>query len=274
MINLRNTSKRSSPLSLARVTTALLFGTALLPAGCTDSTPVVVAPPPPAYVPPPPPPPSVKSVEQLMAELSIDPRIELPEQRAPATTEARVAVLEFFDSIARGDDQSLGKMLSSADKQELDELVRSGQWKDVTGSIKRIQIQTGQSPGGDPAALAVIEVGKPSGTDYQPQLWYYQPEADSYSFIAVATPPGIMDRLSGEDLIEAWHRILAQDMALADKPDEAIVEAKVEYDKGDGGSSGGGSPGESPGGANPGGGGPGMPGKAKKPSTPYQPPHP
>ena len=238
---------------------------ATLPLGCAEEAP---PPPPPApvqKVQAPPPPPAAKSVEQLMAELNIDQRISLPDLRAPATTEARIAVLEFFDSMCRGDTKSLGPMLSAVDKMAMDELVESGVWAQTTQSIRRIEIQTGQSPVfGEPAALAVIEVARPDRTVYEPQLWYYQPSDGRYSWSAVATPPGIMEKLSGEDWIEAWHKLLEQDLALADKPDEEINEKQADLDEGGEGS------GERP--ASP--EGPGQPSTPQTPRTPYQPPRP
>jgi hypothetical protein len=235
--------------------------------GCAEDAPpqVVVddTPPPP----PPPPRPSVHTIEHLMAELGIDRRIVLPENRAPGTNEARVAVLQFFDTMVKGEHEELGLLLSAADKLALDELVDAGTWQPSIASIKRVEIQTGSSPAGDPAALAIIEVDTASGTDFRPQLWYYQPGQAGYTFTAVATPPGIMAKLSGEDWIEAWHRILQEDLALAELPDTPIKEPKMNYDK-----SG------QDGGAGPSGGGPSepsMPGRRTPPRTPpYRPPGP
>jgi hypothetical protein len=234
-------------------------------AGCSEEepAPVVQAAPPP---PPPPPAPKVKSISELMAELNIDPRIILPEDKAPATTAARVAVLEFFDAMARGDAQSLEGMLSEADKESLKIMVESGSWAATTADIQAIEVQTGASPSDDAAALAVITVG----TDYQPQLWYYAQGGEGFTFDAVATPPGILDKLSGGDWIQAWHDILAADLALADLPDEEITVPKTK----DSGKSASEEEEEAPasGGSRPGGGS--GRGKNKDPGRRYQRPGP
>ena len=72
--------------------------------------------------------PTVTPIAQLMTKLGIDERVALAEEHAPRTDAARKAVLVFFDSFARGDDQTLGSMLSSLDRMELGELVDSGAW--------------------------------------------------------------------------------------------------------------------------------------------------
>src|SRR5688572_26315773 len=98
--------------------------------GCSDdaSSQVAVAPPPPPP-PAPPAPPPVSSIEDLMAELNIDPRVSLSEDKAPGTTDERRAVLVFFDAMARGNAQALKGMLSVTDQLELDALVESGAWQ-------------------------------------------------------------------------------------------------------------------------------------------------
>jgi hypothetical protein len=164
--------------------------------------------------------PPVTSVAQLMLDLGIDDRVSLPEDMAPMTTPERKAVLEFFDSFARGDQTALGSMLTKVDHDELDELVKSGAWADATNKISGIDVQTGTSPiNGEPCALAVFYVDG----GFQPQLWYYTVDRGGAEFDAVAAPPNLMDRLYGDDWIAAWFDILDEEMALADKPDEEFV---------------------------------------------------
>ncbi len=189
--------------------------------GCGGSTP------PPAPVarkpapPPPPPKPTVTPISQLMAELGIDERVRLSEADAPETDEKRRAVLEFFDSFARGDAQVLGSMLASIDRMELDDFVESGGWETTTGDISRVDVRTGEHAG-ESCALAVFWVG----AGFQPQLWRYTTGIDEPTFDAVATPPDIMSKLSGDDWIEAWFKLLDEELALADKLEEEFIVQK------------------------------------------------
>jgi hypothetical protein len=198
--------------------------------------PVAQAPPPP---PPPPPKPALTSIEDLMAQYHIDPRVHLPEEKAPDNDPDRIAVLQFFDGFARGDEKAVGSMLAATDRLQLEDLVKSGQWKSACGSISLIEVQTGPSPDGRNCALAVITLG----SSFQPQLWYYASDEDKYTYEAAPTPPGILDKLSGADWIAAWHRIIEEELALADKPDEDIVAPQRENSgEGESTSSGGGAP--------------------------------
>lgn len=227
------------------------------------------------YTSPPPPPPQLTPIRELMAQLGIDERVRLPEDKAPDNDEARRAVLEFFDAFARGDDQVVASMVSTADRLELEILVDSGVWVETTNQITRIDVQTGSDPqdASYTCALAVIYVGN----SYQPQLWHYGIDFEGARFDAAPTPPGMMDRLFGVDWIAAWFEVLREEEALANKPDEDYRAPQKIYATG--GSSGGSGvpegPGVGPGGPgnpmSPGGGGPGKrkpPPKRKPPGPP------
>lgn len=229
-------------------------------AGCGEEpAPVVVAPPP-----PPPAPvveaPKVASIAELMAQHDIDPRVNLPEDRAPRTTEQRVAVLKFFDAFARGNADALKPMMSPPDQFELDRLVETGAFKASTEPITRIDVRCGRA--GDECALAVFHVGE----EFQPQLWTYVVRGDAGEFDAIATPPGIMEKLSGNDWIAAWQAIVAAELAKADEPDEVLEIPQQDFTQEEAASSEGGSPGvetpSAPGGA---------PGK-RPPGNPIKPP--
>ncbi|MHC4785056.1 MAG: hypothetical protein ACYTE6_03745 [Planctomycetota bacterium] len=179
---------------------------------------------------------------ELMAQLGIDERVQLPEEKAPGSDAARTAVLEFFDSFARGDDRALGSMLSGLDQDELGELVASGAWSATTDQISQIDVETGRSPDGEECVLAVFYVGQ----EFQPQLWYYTAEADGAEFAAVAAPPNLMERLSGSEWITAWFDILEQELALADEPDEEFVVPQRNYNDEDKDDFGGSSAGQGP----------------------------
>lgn len=196
--------------------------------GCSEEEPppvVAAAPPPP---PPPPPPPAVTPVEQLMAEMNIDSRVVLPEDKAPDNDTDRRAILSFFDGFARGNDSAVKTMLEPEDQPQLVAMVETGVWKDCTARIDKIEIQCGNSPDSDKCALAIIEV-KGEGEAFQPQMWKYDATEDGAVFSAQACPPGIMDRLSG-DWISRWFAILEEEMSLADKADEEYLIAQRDLD--------------------------------------------
>jgi hypothetical protein len=170
-----------------------------------------------------------------MAELGIDKRINLPEDKAPDNDPARIALLEFFDAFARGDDKSVAKLMTTVDKNQLDDLVKSGAWKSATSQISRIDVQAGQSPYGEAVVLALFTVAD----TFQPQLWQYEAsETDAAAFEAVATPPGIIDRLSGEDWIAAWYKLIDEEMLLAEQPDEDLTKVQRTFDEEGEGASG------------------------------------
>lgn len=223
MISMRSSDTVAFISRLARAGTPALGAgvlTALFLTGCSDPPPP--PPPPPVVVKPQaPPPPPVTPISELMAKLNIDSRINLPEDKAPKTDAERVAVLSMFDAFARGDSARLQGMLSSPDQYELEKLVKAGTWKSSTEQITRIDIRCGQAPTNDKCALAVFHVGD----EFEPQLWAYKPSAANTEFESVATPPNVMNSLSGEDWITAWYTLWQRDLEIASKPDE-VIEVK------------------------------------------------
>ena len=206
---------RKTSLTLA-VAACSGFGAAALLSGCAEEPP----PPPPVvqreepkYEPPPPP--RVPTIAELMTQYDIDPRVNLPEERAPETEAQRVAVLKFFDSFARGNADSLRGMLSAPDQFLLDELVKSGDFAKSTAAVTKINVRCSNVLGND-CTLAIFQVGD----GYQPQLWTYNAAGPVPEFDAVATPPAILDKLQGEDPIIAWYGILRLELAKANEADE------------------------------------------------------
>ncbi|MCA9283974.1 MAG: hypothetical protein KDA22_02075 [Phycisphaerales bacterium] len=237
-------------LGLAAIVLSSMF---LAGCGGEEEKPVVVAPPPP---PPPPPPPRVATIEELMSRLAIDQRVRLPEELAPASEDARVAVLQFFDAIVRGDGSTAGEFMSLPDRLQLEAMQKDGSWAKATEGIARVDLRAGRSPLGDPAVLAVFHVGR----NFEPQLWTYHIDNATAMFDAEPTPPGIMNQLSGEDWIGAWYKVLSDELAKADQPDELVTVPQQSFDKKEdaedmSSSEGGGGPGP----ARP--RGPGSPGK-------------
>jgi hypothetical protein len=224
--------------------------------GCGgDDQQQVAALPPPPPPPPPPPAPSVTPIEQLMAEMNIDPRIVFPEDQAPDNDEDRRAVLEFFDAQARGNAQAMRTMLPLAEQLQLTDMVEDGTWEATVAKILQIRVHTGTNSLSQKCALAVIEVGDGPNLSFQPQLWYYTTSGDEAQFEAAPTPPGIIDRLSG-DWIASWHQILAAEMAKSQEPDEDLALAQKNIDSSENSPSstgaspggGGGAPTRTPGG--------------------------
>ncbi len=258
------TSRNSKGIGAAVAGFACIVVVAGLP-GCGSDEPEPTAVVARNYTPPPPPPPKLTPISELMAQLGIDERVRLPEDKAPDNDPARRAVLEFFDAFARGDDQAVASMISTADRLELEALVDSGTWDETTAQITRIDVQTGSDPQdpSDTCALAVLFVSD----SFQPQLWHYGIDMDGPRFDAAPTPPGIMDRLSGVDWIAAWFEVLREEIALADKPDEVYRAPQKIYATGVGGVGSSQGPGIQPDGpGNPlSPGGPGMPGRRKRP---------
>ncbi len=216
-------SARSTALAICAATCA----SALLVA-CQDDAPVAVAPP------PPPPPrvevveaPKVASIKELMAQYDIDQRVNLPEERAPETEAERVAVLKFFDAFARGNADAIKPMLSAPDQFLLDGIVTSGGFAKSTGaSIARIDVRCAREAGNS-CTLAVFHVGE----GFEPQLWSYTTTGSTPEFDSIATPPSIMDKLSGDNWIASWFEVLKLELAKADEPDEVPEMPKEDFTK-------------------------------------------
>ncbi len=234
-----------------------LFGVmVLLPLGCAgeveDEAPRTVRK---VVDPGPPPPPPVTAIDDLMEQMGIDERVVMPEESAPNTDEARRTVLSFFDAFARGDARTAGEMMEEQDKAQLDMMVEEGVWEEVTGdSILEIQIMTGRSPDGEYCALALFETEQ--SLSLEPQLWQFDPRDVEPVFSAVPSPPGMIDRLSGDDWITGWFEILDEEVELALKPDEDLEVPQVDLDQAPASSGARTSGGSSP---TPPGGRPGMP---------------
>lgn len=186
------------------------------------------------------------TVDELMAEMQIDERVFLPEDGAPVTNQGRRGVLTFFDSWINGDHETVVGMLGPADGEELQAMVDDGQWASATGDqIDAVYITTGSSASGGRCVLAIYEVGELS----QPQLWNYQPDGGGGLLLeSVPTPPEMMGRINGDDLIAAWWKILAKEDSTWSVPDSDLNDLIIDEPESlASGSSGGGNK-RSPGG--------------------------
>ncbi|MAC18409.1 MAG: hypothetical protein CMJ23_01810 [Phycisphaerae bacterium] len=201
-------------------------GSIAFASGCGQEEEVVAQAPAPRKAPPPPPPPAppkAESIDSLMQRLQIDPRVSLPEDEAPDTTDQRIAVLRFFDGFARGDASRLDGLMSGADALLLERMVDSGSFEAATTDIMAVKVQTGQDLMGNDCALAVFMM---ANGDFEAQLWSFEvngdPAGDGATFDALPSPPNIFERLSGDDWIAAWMAVLAQELARAEEPDEIV----------------------------------------------------
>ncbi len=203
----------------------LCMGVVLLPGCGEEEQPVVQAAPPPPP-PPPPAPPKATSIEELMAAHNIDPRIKFPEERAPESTEARIAILKFFDAFARGNENGVRSYLNPLDTFGLDHLVKTGQLASMATSIKQINIQTGEGRYDKMCALAEFDLSDGAKLNIQPQLWSYTSTGDKFSFEAEKCPPHMIEKLSGANWISSWYEILDREDKIAQQPDDLIIITK------------------------------------------------
>ncbi|MEE2908511.1 MAG: hypothetical protein VX527_11860 [Planctomycetota bacterium] len=171
----------------------------------------------------------MRTIEELKAEYKIDDRVEMPEDKAPTSEKERIALLQFFDAWVRSNPDHVLEVLGMADQAQLLTMIDEGQWGQITGdAIEFVTIQVGPSKEGDTCVLAYFE-GLESN---QYQLWRYRNDGeDTIIFEAVATPPGMVDRLSGEDLIAGWWKVLDDEAALWDLDDNEELDLLVEDDE-------------------------------------------
>ncbi len=259
----------SRDLVLRGLACLAIGGSLAFTAGCGQEEEVVVQAPAPRKAPPPPPPPAppkAESIDSLMQRFQIDPRVALPEDDAPDSTDQRIAVLRFFDGFARGDASRLDGLMSGADSLLLERMVDSGSFAAATSDIMAVKVQTGQDPMGNDCALAVFMMGN---GDFEAQLWSFEvdgdPSADGATFDAMPAPPNIFERLSGDDWIAAWMAVLAEELARAEEPDEIVEFSTTDLSED--------STGSSPRGNTPIGPGGGAPGR-KRPTGPVVDPNP
>lgn len=237
---------RSPDAPFATCLGALLIGaTALGPlTGCGEEeaqrqAPVVQAPTPP---PPPPPEPTVEDIASLMKSLSIDPRVNLPEEVAPKTTEERTAVLLFWNAFAKGDSAAAKGMMSERDAKVLTKLTDGGGWSRSTADLESIEVQCKSGSKGF-ATFAIISSGGPD----RALLWDAAEEDGKFVFTAYPGPPDILDHLSGTDSITAWKKHVDEMFEkYANLPDEEIEIPQTQSEEAPESTGGGDGPGSTP----------------------------
>ena len=83
----------------------------------------------------PPPPPQV-----TLADLTIDPRVQFPEERWPSTPELAQAVASLASGIAAGDREMIAARLAPESEAILDLLASSGDWDRATSDIEIVRV--------------------------------------------------------------------------------------------------------------------------------------
>ena len=221
------------------VTVLTLSACALFGIGCggeEESTTKVVQ-----ERPKPPPKPKVKTVAKLAESLSIDSRVQLDENEAPRSEAQRIGILKFFDAMLKSDSDSLKSMMSFKDQLELDAMVNEGLSTSMD-EVSLVMLKTGNSPEGRPCVMAIYEID----LEYQVQLWFIENTGQEFTFVAVETPPRLVDKLSGK-WITNYFEWKSKQVEIAQQPDEETSYALAGESTSSSGNQGGGSgPGPGP----------------------------
>ncbi|MEE2912260.1 MAG: hypothetical protein VX436_00485 [Planctomycetota bacterium] len=157
--------------------------------------------------------PQAKTVEELQISLSVDDRIILDELDAPRDEASRVAILTFIDAMLRVDAATLKSFLSLQDQTQLQAMIDNN-LSSYMGGVSMVQLRTGPSPEGRACVLALYEVG----LDYQIQVWYYENTGDGFSFEAGPTRPSLVNKLSGDWIVNYFDQREKQ-IEIANQPD-------------------------------------------------------
>ena len=185
--------------------------------------------------PKPPPKPKVKTVAKLAESLSIDSRVQLDENEAPRSEAQRIAILKFFDAMLKSDSDSLKSMMSFKDQLELDAMVNEGLSTSMD-EVSLVMLKTGNSPEGRPCVMAIYEIE----LEYQVQLWFIENTGQEFTFVAVETPPRLVDKLSGK-WITNYFEWKSKQTEIAQQPDEETSYALAGESTSSSGNKGGGS---------------------------------
>jgi len=188
----------------------LLIGFSTFGNGCTEE---VVEPPKPVAKKPKPKP-KAPTIEVLMNELSIDPRVKVDEKEAPKDKASRIAILEFFNAMLNVDTGSLKKVLSPMDQDALDEMVKNGLASEMD-EVSNVDVQIGTSPDGHQCLMGVYEIGM----DYQVQVWYLTNSGGAFTFTAAQTQPNLANILRG-DWLTNFFELQEEMIEIANQPDD------------------------------------------------------
>ena len=212
---------RSPRIERSRATAGLLLAAlfTLLPMGLVgcggeeEKNEVAVAPP------PPPPPPRPKcTLGDLRAELRVSDKVKLSEAEAPPNCDDRRNLFVFFDAFVNGQADTLREMMSTQDSMQLEAMLNAGQLAPAVARIREVTLETGVSPEGRPCVLAMYLLDD----GYQAQMWYFKDQLGGSSFSSAAQPPNVVDRLSGNDLVESWFALLQEERDRGSEYDDIL----------------------------------------------------
>ncbi len=194
----------------------LITGFSTFGLGCAEEVeapkPVVKAKPKPK--------PKAKTIDVLMTELSIDPRVYVDEEEAPRDELTRIAILKFFDSMLKVDASALKKVLAvvedgeDGDQEELDAMMQRGLTSQMN-SVSHVEVKIGSSPDGLVCLMAVYEIDM----NYQVQVWYVTKSGDGFTFTSESTPPNLANLLRG-DWITHFFELREEMIEIANQPDD------------------------------------------------------
>lgn len=120
-----------------------------------------------------------------LANLKLDKKVQFPEERAPSSQEAAVAIGAFASALASGNDQQMATLMGARDKALLDVMVQSGQWTEQARQIKTVRI----------CSLTETDSGLQVGLGVQDALgayllgWEATPEGAGFVFSGMAIEP-------------------------------------------------------------------------------------
>lgn len=83
-----------------------------------------------------PPPREVRPLENL----SMDPRVQFPDERSPKTREAAEAIAGLASALAGGDAEAMKQYLAPTERSVLSEMMEDGAWSRATGGIEVVRI--------------------------------------------------------------------------------------------------------------------------------------
>ena len=157
--------------------------------------------------------PKVKTIVQLIDELSLDNRIHLDELEAPRVEKSRVALLQFFDALLKCDAASLKNSISAGDRIELDAMINAG-LSEQMNTVTRLDLKIGLDPSGSDCVMGVFEIGM----HYQVQLWGFQFDGQKSTFTSMPTQPNLVNTLSG-NWIKSYFALIDKQTQIALQPD-------------------------------------------------------
>tara|TARA_Y100001970_G_scaffold137139_1_gene168719 strand:- start:67 stop:978 length:912 start_codon:yes stop_codon:yes gene_type:complete len=173
-----------------------------------------------------PPPPSM---EDLIIQMNISDSIFKQGDSGCIETEGgRRRILGFLEAIFEGDPKVIEGYLADVERQELSNMVKSGEWEKMEGFIDRLDFQCGTGPGGIAAVYIQAEFFDSSLED---TVWILQGEGELTRFEAVPMPPGFY-AFGDKEVMEVLWEKLAELPSVAAEADEEIKTSPIDLTSG------------------------------------------